>query len=150
MRSAPRLAIFLSVFGAACAGSGIVVGGPGMQVGIPVRRTAAAYGDTVVDRLYFGRSMRHGGEVGDSAWAAFVRDVVIPRFAGLTVYSAEGRWRDENGGVAGERTFVLEIVHPTGPASEADLREIAAEYKRRFDQSSVLRATTPARMQEYE
>src|SRR3982751_4030972 len=47
------LALVLPLASAACAQSGIMVGGPGVQVGIPMRR-AAVFGDTVADRLYFG------------------------------------------------------------------------------------------------
>jgi hypothetical protein len=130
----------------ACQQSGIMVGGPGVQVGIPVRRMAA-FGDTVADRLYFGRSIPDGGgTVSDSAWAAFLREVVTPRFPdGLTVYRAEGQWREGDGRIVREETFVLEIVHPAGPSADADFREIAAEYKRRFRQQAVMRVTAPAR-----
>ena len=82
----------------------------------------------------------------DSAWSVFLREVVTPRFpAGLTVYRAEGQWREDDGTILSEQTFVLEIVRPAGPAAEADLRQIAEEYKRRFNQQSVMRVTSPAR-----
>jgi hypothetical protein len=145
------LALALSLAAGACAQSGIMVDGPGVQVGIPVRRTAA-FGDTVADRLYFGRSIPDsGGTVSDSAWTGFLREVVTPRFPdGLTVYHAEGQWRQGDGRILREETFVLEIVHPAGPSADADFREIAAEYKRRFCQQSVMRVTTPARQNFYE
>ncbi|HYH82867.1 MAG TPA: DUF3574 domain-containing protein [Longimicrobium sp.] len=150
-----RLRILLAVTAplafAACANSGIMVGGPGMQVGIPIRRTQAAFGDTVADRLYFGRSIPGGGTVSDSAWAAFLGEVVTPRFpAGLTVFRADGQWRNDAGGIDREQSFVLEVVHAAGPAADAELREIADEYKRRFRQEAVLRMTVPARMQVHE
>jgi hypothetical protein len=137
--------------GAACANSGLVVGGPAMQVGIPIRRQATL-GDTVADQLFFGRSVPGGGGVvSDSAWSAFLRDVVTPRFpAGLTVLRAEGQWREDDGHIGSEESFVLEIVHPAGPAADADLREIAEEYKRRFHQLAVMRITLPARQRFYE
>ncbi|HEX9936937.1 MAG TPA: DUF3574 domain-containing protein [Longimicrobium sp.] len=136
---------------AACAGSGIMVGGPGMQVGFPVGRTAAAMGDTVADRLFFGRSIPGGGTVSDSAFAAFVDQVVTPRFPnGLTIYRADGQWRGESGNVEREQSVVIEVVHPAGPAADAELREIADEYKRRFRQEAVLRVTVPVRMRVYE
>jgi hypothetical protein len=141
---------------AACANSGVMVGGPGVQVGIPMRRTAA-FGDTVADRLYFGRDVREGcatspaRTVSDSAWATFLREVVSGRFPdGLTVYAAEGQWREGGGRIVREQTFVLEVVHPAGPSADADFREIAAEYRRRFCQQSVMRVTTPARQRFYD
>ncbi len=135
---------------AACANSGLVLGGPGVQVGIPVRRTAAI-GDTVADRLFFGRNVPGGGTVSDSAFAAFVDEVVTPRFpAGLTLFRADGQWRGASGRVEREPSMVVEVVHPAGPAAEADLREIADEYKRRFRQEAVLRVTIPVHMRLYE
>ncbi|HEU4558145.1 MAG TPA: DUF3574 domain-containing protein [Longimicrobium sp.] len=138
---------------AACAGSGIMVGGPGVQVGIPVGRTtsAAVTGDTVADRLFFGRNIPGGGTVSDSAFAAFVDEVVTPRFPdGLTIYRADGQWRGESGRVEREQSVVIEVVHPAGPAADGELREIAEEYKRRFRQEAVLRVTVPVRMRAYE
>jgi hypothetical protein len=136
---------------AACANSGVMLGGPGVQVGIPIRRQAAL-SDTVADQLFFGRSIpAGGGVVSDSAWGAFLREVVTPRFpAGLTVLHAEGQWRENDGRIVREESFVLEIVHPAGPAADADLREVAEEYKRRFRQEAVMRITLPARQRFYE
>jgi hypothetical protein len=136
---------------AACANSGVVVGGPAMQVGIPIRRQATL-GDTVADQLFFGRNIPGGGgTVSDSAWSAFLREVVTPRFpAGLTILRAEGQWREGDGRVVREDSLVLEVLHPAGPAADADLREIAEEYKRRFRQEAVLRVTLPVRMRIYE
>jgi hypothetical protein len=142
--------LLLAVSLAACANSGVVVGGPAMQVGIPIRRQAAL-ADTVADRLYFGRSIPGGGMVTDSAWGVFLREVVTPRFPnGLTVYHTDGQWREPDGGIVGEESFVLEIVHAAGPAADADLREVAQAYKVRFHQLAVMRVTIPARQRFYE
>jgi len=150
MRIRLLLAVALPLAGAACAGSGVMVGGPAMQVGIPIRR-AAAIGDTVADRLYLGRSIPGGGTVTDSAWSVFLREVVTPRFPdGLTVYQTYGQWREPDGRIAREESFVLEVVHPAGPAADADLRQIAEAYKERFRQMAVMRVTVPARQRFYE
>jgi Protein of unknown function (DUF3574) len=134
----------------ACAGSSVMVGGPGVGIGFPTRR-AEVFGDTVADRLYFGRGIPGGGAVADSAWGAFLGEVVTPRFpAGLTVYRVEGQWRNDDRTIGREQSFVLEIVHPAGPAADADLREIADEYKRRFRQEAVLRVTEPVHLRIYE
>ncbi|HKP74209.1 MAG TPA: DUF3574 domain-containing protein [Longimicrobiaceae bacterium] len=150
MRLRLLLVLALPLAGAACANSGVVVGGPAMQVGFPVRRPVAM-GDTVADRLYFGRGIPGGGVVTDSAWGAFLREVVTPRFPdGLTVYSTYGQWREPDGRIAREESFVLEIVHPAGPNADADLLQIANAYKQRFRQMAVMRVTTPARQRFYE
>ncbi|HST61264.1 MAG TPA: DUF3574 domain-containing protein, partial [Longimicrobium sp.] len=99
----------------------------------------------VSDRLYFGRGIPGGGTVSDTAWAAFLREAVTPRFpAGLTVLRGEGQWRDEAGVIIQEATFVLELLHPPGAEADAALDEIAAEYKRRFRQESVMRVRASA------
>lgn len=134
----------------ACASTGIMVGGPGVGVGFPTRRAEPAFGDTVVDRLYFGRSIPGGGTVSDSAWTAFLGEVVTPRFpAGLTVYRAQGQWRSDAGAIEREESYVLEIVHPSTRAIDTLLQEVAAEYRLRFRQESVLRATSPVRLRFY-
>jgi hypothetical protein len=101
----------------------------------------------VVERLYFGRNVADTLIVTDSAWAAFVTEVVTPRFpAGLTVWSATGQWRDPDGHIQREPSFVLELVLPTRTDdSDTAIAAIIADYKRRFRQEAVLRVVMPAR-----
>jgi hypothetical protein len=103
-------------------------------------RAASAIQASISDRLYFGRSIPSGGTVSDADWAAFLHEVVTPRFpAGLTVWRAEGQWRDGTGVIVHEDSFVVELIHDADVRSDAAIGEIAAEYKRRFRQQSVLR-----------
>jgi hypothetical protein len=103
------------------------------------------------DRLVFGRNIPSGGVVSDSAWEVFVREIVSPRLPdGLTIWRAEGQWRDAEGRVVREPSLVLEVFHRHDTAIDLALREIAAEYKRRFRQEAVLRAATPARVNLFE
>jgi hypothetical protein len=95
---------------------------------------------SVSDRLYFGRNIPGGGTVTERDWAQFLAEVVTPRFpAGLTVWRAEGQWREQSGAIVKEQSFVLELIHGPDPAAERAVQEIAAEYKRRFRQEAVLR-----------
>ena len=108
--------------------------------------TANAGEAYVLDRVYFGRAIGDTGLVSDSAWSVFVRDVVTPRFPdGITTWRADGQWRGANGAIVREPSVVLEIVHRAAPADDASIVAIAAEYKRRFHQESVLRLTSPVR-----
>jgi hypothetical protein len=107
----------------------------------------------IADRLYLGRGIPGGGTVSDAEWAALLRDVVTPRFpAGLTVLRGEGQWRDAAGAVVQETSFVLELYHPPGAEADAAVDQIAAEYRRRFRQESVMRvrASADVRFQEKE
>jgi len=102
----------------------------------------------VTERLYFGRNVGNVLGVTDSAWGVFVKEVVSLQLAGggFTFWPAEGSWRDSSGLLIREPTFVLEVVHPV-PATGTDsaLVAIITEYKRRFNQESVLRVLTPGR-----
>jgi hypothetical protein len=123
---------------------------PTMPAAAPVP-AAAAREAWVSDRMYFGRCIPGGGTVSDEAWAAFLREVVTPRFPdGLTVLHGEGQWRDSLGAVVREQTVVVEILHPADGRSDAALEEIAAEYKRRFRQEAVMRVRAPAVVEFFE
>jgi Protein of unknown function (DUF3574) len=98
-----------------------------------------------VERLYFGRSIGDTAVVTDSAWNGFVRGVLTPAFPeGATVWDAAGQWRAPNGDLVREPSFVVELVHLVTPDTEARVQQVMADYKRRFDQQSVLRLVTNA------
>jgi len=101
----------------------------------------------VTERLYFGRNIGDTLGVTDSLWSVFVREVVSARLpAGFTVWTAAGSWRDSTGRVAREPSFVLEVVHPSpSAATDSAIVAVIAEYKRRFQQQSVLRVVTAGR-----
>ena len=95
----------------------------------------------VTERLYFGRNIGDTLGVTDSAWTVFVRDVVGARLEGFTFWTAEGSWKGKR-----EPSFVLEVLHPERSASaDSAIVMIIGEYKRRFNQESVLRVVTNAR-----
>jgi hypothetical protein len=83
--------------------------------------------------------------VSDSAWQAFLDEVVTPRFpAGLTVVEGMGQWKGQSGEVERERAEVLTVLHAGDAPARLAVAEIAAEYKRRFHQEAVLRERTMA------
>ena len=98
-------------------------------------------GQTAMARvdLFFGAE-----RVGPAAWSRFLATIVTPRFPdGLTSLDGRGQWRGPRG-LRVERSRVLVIYYR--PASDADtkIEAIRAAYKRRFAQSSVLRADSSA------
>jgi len=113
----------------------------------PVPAASCESGDTALvrDVLYFGRNLPNGGQVSDSAWQAFLDEVVTPRFpAGLTVVEGMGQWKGQSGEVERERAEVLTVLHAGDAPARLAVAEIAAEYKRRFHQEAVLRERTMA------
>ncbi len=90
--------------------------------------------------LFFGRSDSTGAEVvSEEAWDEFLADTVTPRFPdGLTVMDGRGQWQLESGAVQKERTKILYILTAPGDGGMRLLGEISEEYKRRFEQESVL------------
>ena len=103
--------------------------------------------DVVTERLYFGRNAANTLVVSDSAWAAFLREVVSTQLpGGFTIWPAEGEWRGPGERPSREPSFVLEVVHPPRSAgTDSAIVAIIAEYKRRFGQESVLRVITAGR-----
>ena len=92
----------------------------------------------VVSRLYMGQTTP-AGDVTEMQWRAFVAESVTPRFpGGFTELQAQGHWRDDLGVITQEGTRIVEIVHDAELLSRERVREVAADYKHRFAQQSVL------------
>jgi hypothetical protein len=125
-----------------------LAGGACAPVPVPVRAAEPPRcpdGDArLVTVLFFGLSTEDGRGVSDQAWQSFLAEVITPRFSeGLTVFAAQGQWA-ARGGVVAERTQVVLRVRDGSPTADADIAAIIAEYKRRFQQRSVLRVEFPA------
>lgn len=105
----------------------------------------------ISDRLFFGRDIPGGGSVSDQDWAAFLEEIVTPRFPqGLTIWRADGQWLDEAGRTVREPVLVVEFLHPPGTEHDRAVAEIAEQYRRRFRQEAVLRVTVKARTRLFE
>lgn len=116
----------------------------------------------VGDRLYLGRlisvqevdrnavQLEVSDIVTEYDWATFLLEEVTPRFpAGLTIWHADGQWRDSTGEIMSQPTFVLEIFHNGSHAENASIEAIATAYKKRFNQESVLRVSFPVHVKFY-
>jgi hypothetical protein len=88
--------------------------------------------------MFFGLSGPEGA-IADAEWEAFVAEVVTPRFrGGLTVLEAKGQWQGRDKQVTRESSRVVEIIHDNSKGASRRVAEIAAEYKARYRQESVL------------
>ena len=95
--------------------------------------------------LFFGRSVRGHGEVGDTAWENFLVRVITPNLSsGYTVFDATGAWLDPaTKQTVHERTKVLLAVVPDDAAHTAAIARIRQAYQHEYHQSSVGMTTTP-------
>lgn len=132
-RGAARMRITAAAGALLLTGLGCVVPSPVETAPVLTQQTR------IVDRLYFGR-VHAAGIVTEAQWAEFLAQEVTPRFPdGLTVWTADGQWRDgTNRVIVREPTFVLEVVHTRKRRGDAELKAIVAAYKQRFSQQSVL------------
>jgi uncharacterized protein DUF3574 len=91
--------------------------------------------------LLFGPKIGDRVGVSESAFAQFVATEVTPRFPdGLTIVDARGQWRDGRGTIIREPSKVMLLTFRDDAKKRADLGAIAAAYKQRFHQQSVLTA----------
>lgn len=95
--------------------------------------------------LYFG-SERPGPDVSRREFAQFLDTAITPRFPdGLTLLSGRGQFREADGTIVEEASFVLILFYPYEDRAESSARieEIRRLYLDAFDQESVLRVDDP-------
>ncbi len=127
----------------------VLVACSGLSVRGPAAATQAAPPASVMEcgpmgassmrtTLYFGLN-RKSGTVSEGQWRNFLRNHVTPRFPqGLTVWEANGQWQRADGVIVREPAKVLLLVHDESPAVKAAILAIIEDYKKAFDQESVL------------
>lgn len=91
--------------------------------------------------LFFGRA-QPGGVVTEAQFKTLVDEQVTPRFPdGLTLLTGIGQFRDAAGATLVEGANVLILLYPHGDArADGQIDAIRSDYRRRFEQQSVLRA----------
>ncbi|MFO0775744.1 MAG: DUF3574 domain-containing protein [Nitrospiraceae bacterium] len=98
----------------------------------------------VVDTLYFGTQMSLRTVSADE-WANFLRNQVTTAFPnGFTTWTTIGQSRRGDGSTVYESTHVLQISHPDSPSDDQALKRLSFEYRRLYQQDSVLHLRTPA------
>ncbi|AOJ33062.1 DUF3574 domain-containing protein [Burkholderia metallica] len=95
--------------------------------------------------LLFGRDIAGRGPVTDAERAAFLADVVTPRFPdGFTLWDTHGQWRDRTTGrITIEHSFVVRIVAGDTHETVDRVSAIRRTYAERFRQESVGVTLTP-------
>ncbi len=96
----------------------------------------------VQEELYFGLS-KPSGVVSETQWQQFLNGVMTPRFReGLTVKDAYGQYMNKSGKLSQEKTKLVILIYENSLAKNQMVEEAIANYKRTFQQESVLRVTS--------
>jgi hypothetical protein len=101
--------------------------------------------DFVRTELFFGTA-KPDGVVSDEEFLAFLDAVITPRFPdGLTLLKGAGQFRDEEGVIIKEGSFVLILLYPLEDFRDSSrkINVIRERYKDEFQQQSVLRVDDP-------
>ena len=98
--------------------------------------------------LYFGSAKPNGSVVSEKKFQRFVDEEVTPRFPdGLTVLTGNGQFRISSGVIIKERSMVLILLYPIEMQDAGErIEEIREAYKSAFQQESVLRVDSQARV----
>lgn len=99
------------------------------------------------DELYFGLTKPGGETISESEWQDFVGAVITPRFReGLTVLNGSGQFLNSSGVLIRENSKIVILIYESSPEKERAINQIIETYKQRFQQESVLRATSEVRV----
>jgi hypothetical protein len=92
--------------------------------------------------LFFGTGKPDGTEVTDKEFAAFSDQEITPAFpGGFTRLDGSGQWRGGSGAIVREHTHVIVLLYPFADhAAEREIEEIRTDYRKQFQQESVLRS----------
>jgi len=92
--------------------------------------------------LFFGTGKPDGTEVTDKEFAAFSDREITPAFPdGFTRLDGSGQWRGGSGSIVREHTHVIVLLYPfANRDAERQIEEVRADYKKQFQQESVLRS----------
>ena len=98
--------------------------------------------------LYFGSGKPDGSVVSEKKFQRFIDEVVTPRFPdGLTLLTGFGQFRNSAGVILKERSMELILLYPQDVAdADKNIEEIREAYKSAFQQESVLRVDSTARV----
>jgi hypothetical protein len=111
--------------------------------------SAPSTGDWIRTEVFFGLS-EHGTPIAAEQWQDFVDKTITPRFPdGLAIVYGNGQYRTSGAEVTKEPTAILILLHKkeTWRRDDAILNSIAKEYDVRFQQESVLRCDSDARVE---
>ncbi len=96
--------------------------------------------------LFFGTDRQDGPDVSEEEFQWFLNEVITPEFPdGLTVLTGIGQFRNSTGEIIQEKSKLLILLYPqeATKSSSRKIEKIREDYKRYFQQQSVLRVDDP-------
>lgn len=94
--------------------------------------------------LIFGLSTPSGDTVTQREWQTFVDEEITPRFKdGFTIIKSSGQWMSPSSHqLVKEPSYIVVFLYKPDHESDRKIEEIRSEYKKQFQQESVLRIDT--------
>ncbi|MEU0794625.1 DUF3574 domain-containing protein [Amycolatopsis sp. NPDC005961] len=98
--------------------------------------------------LFFGTGKPDGTEVTDKEFAAFSDREITAAFPdGFTRLDGSGQWRGGSGTIVREHTHVVVLLYPFADReAEREIEGLRADYEKQFQQESVLRSDSVAKV----
>jgi Protein of unknown function (DUF3574) len=93
--------------------------------------------------LFFGSLRSDKPPVSEQEFLGFLHDTITPLFPnGLTLLTGLGQFLNSQGVIQQEQSWLLILLYPVGERQDNHnkIEEIRAEYKKAFEQESVLRS----------
>ena len=99
--------------------------------------------------LFFGLSKPDGTSVTKDEWNKFVDDYISPKFIeGFTIVDSYGQWTDIDHNIMKEYSKFVIIINKRSSEMDSSISYVINNYKRLFQQSSVLNVSFPVRIEE--
>ncbi len=100
--------------------------------------------------FYFGLSKRDGKIISNVDFAKFEKRVIVKNFQkGFTVENGKGEWLSNNKTIIMEPSKILVIIYKPTLINKEKVKNIASEYKKVFQQESVLVVTKKVKVKFY-
>ena len=110
----------------------------------PGERLQAFRDITIKTELIIGPQKPNADTIATVDWKDFLDREISPRFKdGLTVIDAYGQYLGTAGRVYKEPSRIVVLLHQASDSLDALIDTVRSIYKRRFQQESVLRISTP-------
>lgn len=100
--------------------------------------------------IYLGLSKPDGSSISEQDFNRFKDAIILPRFkSGLSIAHIDGVWKSQDGHVVNESTRLVIIIYNDNSEDKNKIKEIAENYKKMFQQDSVLVVTKSAAINFY-